>query len=196
MEALFGARLVDANPKDEVTLRVVAPFGNLKVGDTFHYSVPTATQRSWGAVLEVKGGTVIAVDQDNRPALVSNTLGSGKTLLSAYPLESYLASAPAAFDKPENAHRIYEAFREWAGVRPLFHSDQPSVEVSSLSGGGRGYAVVTNHGPEPQSVRVTASAPLHAVTKITADGIMKVQVAGTTFKVDIEAYEGLVFEWQ
>jgi hypothetical protein len=70
------------------------------------------------------------------------------------------------------------------------------VEVSSLSGGGRGYAVVTNHGPEPQSVRVTAWAPLHAVTKITADGIMKVQVAGTTFKVDIEAYEGLVFEWQ
>jgi len=196
MESLFGARLVDANPKDEVTLRVVEPFGNLKVGDTFHYSVPTATQRSWGAILEVKGGTVIAVDQDNRPALVSNTLGSGKTLLSAYPLESYLANAPAAFDKPENTHRIYEAFREWAGVRPLFHTDQPSVEVSSLSGGGRGYAVVTNHGPEPQSVRVTASAPLHVVTKITADGTTKVQVAGTTFKVDIGAYEGLVFEWQ
>jgi len=179
MESLFGARLVDANPKDEVTLRVVTPFGNLKVGDTFHYSLPTATQRSWGAILELKGGTVIAVDQDNRPALVSNTLGSGKTLLSAYPLESYLANAPAAFDKPENTHRIYEAFREWAGVRPLFHSDQPSVEVSSLNGGGRGYAVVTNHGPEPQSVRITASVPLHVVTKITVDGTTKVQVAGT-----------------
>jgi endo-1,4-beta-mannosidase len=196
MESLFGARLVDTNPKDDVTLRVVAPFGNLKVGDTFHYAVPAATMRSWGAILEVKGGTVIAVDQDNRPALVANSLGSGKTLLSSYPLETYLANAPAVFDKPENTHRIYEAFREWAHVQPLFHSDQPSVEVSTLSGGTRGYAVVTNHGPAPQSVLVTASVPLHVVTRIAADGNTKVDVAGTTFKVDIGAYEGLVFEWR
>lgn len=196
MESLFGARLVDANPKDDVTLRVVAALGNLKVGDTFHYSVPAATKRSWGAILEVKGGTVIAVDQDNRPALVANTLGSGKTLLSAYPLESYLATAPAVFDRPENTHRIYQAFREWAGVQPLFHSDQPSVEVSALRSGTRGYAVVTNHGSEPQSVLVTASVPLHGVTRITAAGTTKLQFAGSTFKVDIGAFEGLVFEWQ
>jgi hypothetical protein len=41
-------------------------------------------------------------------------------LLSAYPLENYLANLPAAFDKPENTHRIYEAFREWSGLKPLF----------------------------------------------------------------------------
>jgi hypothetical protein len=70
------------------------------------------------------------------------------------------------------------------------------VEVSTLSGGARGYAVVTNHGPESQSVLVTASVPLHVVTRITAGGTAKVQVVGTTFKVDIGAYEGLVFEWQ
>ena len=68
MESLFGAKLVDANPKDEITLKVVTPFGDLKVGDTFSYSVPAATPRSWGALLALKGGTVIAVDQDNRPA--------------------------------------------------------------------------------------------------------------------------------
>jgi hypothetical protein len=71
-------------------------------------------------ILVVNGGTIIAVDQDNRPALVANTTGSGKTLLSAYPLENYLANLPAAFDKPENTHRIYEAFREWSGLKPLF----------------------------------------------------------------------------
>jgi hypothetical protein len=120
MDSLFGARMVDANPKDEVTLKIIAPFGDLKVGDTFHYSVPSTTPRSWGVILEVNGGTIIAVDQDNRPALVANTTGSGKTLLSAYPLENYLANLPAAFDKPENTHRIYEAFREWSGLKPLF----------------------------------------------------------------------------
>lgn len=188
--------MVDANPKDEVTLKVVAPLGDLKVGDTFHYSVPAATPRSWGAILEVKGGTVIAVDQDNRPALVANTVGSGKTLLSAYPLENYLASTPAAFDKPENTHRIYEAFREWSGVKPLFHSDQPSVEVAALSGKDGGYAVLTNHSAERQSVTVTASKTLHSVTRITPQGTTQVEVSGSTFKVDIGAYEGAVFAWK
>jgi endo-1,4-beta-mannosidase len=196
MESLFGARMVDANPKDDITLKIVAPFGGLKVGDTFHYSAPSATPRSWGAILEVKGGTIIAVDQDNRPALVANTVGSGKTLLSAYPLENYLANLPAAFDKPENTYRIYEAFREWSRVKPLFRSDQPSVEVCALSGGTRGYVVVTNHGSEAQSVTILAASPLHSVTRITPQGAMPLQIAGATFKVDIGAYEGEVFEWK
>lgn len=196
MESLFGVRMVDANPKDEVTLKIVAPFGDLKVGDTFHYSVPAASPRSWGAILAVKGGTVIAVDQDNRPALVANSVGSGKTLLSAYPLESYLAGAPAAFDKPENTHRIYQALREWAGVKPLFRSDQPSVEVSALSGKAGGYAVVTNHSASPQTVTVTASTQLHSVVRITTQGTAPAQATGSTFKFDIGAYEGAVFAWK
>jgi len=196
MESLFGARLVDANPKDDITLKIVAPFGDLKVGDTFHYSVPSATPRSWGAILEVKGGTIIAVDQDNRPALVANTVGSGKTLLSAYPLENYLANLPAAFDKPETTHRLYAAFREWSGVKPLFRSDHPSVEVCALSGGTHGYVVATNHGSAPQSVTITAAGPLHSVARITPQGTMPIQIDGATFKVDIAAYEGEVFEWK
>jgi hypothetical protein len=196
MESLFGARMLDANPKDDITVKMVAPFGELKVGDTFHYSLPSATPRSWGAILEVKGGTVIAVDQDNHPALVSNTLGSGKTLLSAYPLETYLANVPAAFDKPEATYRIYGAFREWVGLKPLFHSDQPSVEVCALSAGAHGYAVITNHGYAPQSVTITAAIPLHSVSRITSQGATPLQIEGATFKVDIGAYEGEVFEWK
>jgi endo-1,4-beta-mannosidase len=196
MESLFGARMVDASPKDEVTLKVVAPFGDLKVGDSFHYSVPSATPRSWGAILQVQGGTVIAVDQDNRPALVANTVGAGKTLLSAYPLENYLANLPAAFDKPENTHRIYEAFRQWSGVKPLFYSDQPSVEVCALSGGSRGYLVVTNHGSASEAVTITAAAALHSVTRITAQAATQIPVSGATFKMEMGAYEGTVLEWK
>jgi endo-1,4-beta-mannosidase len=196
MESLFGARLVDANPKDEITLKVVAPFGDLKVGDTLHYSVPGGSPRSWGAILAVKGGTVIAVDQDNRPALVANSVGSGKTLLCAYPLENYLASVPGAFDKPEVTHRVYQAFRQWSGVKPLFHTDQPSVEVSALSGKTGGYAIVTNHSGKRQTVTVTASAALHSVARITPQGTTPVEVSASTFKVDIGVYEGAVFEWK
>ncbi len=196
MESLFGARMVDANPKDEVTLKVVAPFGGLKVGDTFHYSVPGVSPRSWGAILAVKGGTVVAVDQDNRPALVAKTFGSGKTLLSAYPLEHYLASVPASFDKPEATYRIYQAFREWSGVKPSFHSDQPSVEVCALSGKAGGYAVITNHSASRQIIAVTASVALHSVARITPQGPTQVEVTGSTFKADIGPYEGAVFGWK
>ena len=188
--------MVDANPKEEVTLKVVAPFGDLKVGDTFHYIVPSATPRSWGSILEVKGGTVIAVDQDNRPALVANTVGSGKTLLSAYPLENYLANLPAAFDKPENTHRIYEAFRQWSGIKPLFRSDQPSVEVCSLNGGTHGYVVITNHGSAAETVTITAAGTLHSVARISSQGPAQIQVSGSAFKIDIGAYEGAVVEWK
>jgi hypothetical protein len=196
MEALFGVRLVDANPIAQVTLRVVTPFGGLKVGETLHYSVPTSSPRSWGAILSVKSGTVIAVDQDGRPALVANTVGSGKTLLSAYPLENYIAGVPAAFEKSEGTHRIYQAFREWSGIKPLFHSDQPSVEVCALSRKTGGYAVVTNHSGASQHVMVTASAALHSITRITPRGATQVDVDGSTFRVDMEAYEGAVFEWK
>ena len=196
MESLFGARLADTVTVSEVTLKVIEPFGTLKPGDTFHYAVPANNPRYWGSLLEVTDGKVIAVDQEGRPALVANTLGSGKTLLSAYPIEAYLAAVPSVFEKPENTHRIYEAFREWSGVKPLFHSDQSSVEVCALNGRTRGYAIVTNHGLEPQSVTITAAGPLHSVTRITPQGSTPLQIAGGAFKVDIGAYEGEVFEWK
>lgn len=196
METLFGARLVDANPKDVVTIKVVVPFGNLKPGDTFHYAVPNPGPRSWGSILEVKGGTVIAVDQEGRPALVANKIGIGHTLLSAYPIETYLANSPAVFDRPEASYRIYQSFRQWSGVTPRFYTDQASVEVLSLAGSSRGYAVVTNHSSATQTVTITASQPLHSVSRVTSQGNRQLDVSKTSFKLDLGAYDGAVFEWK
>ncbi len=195
MESLFGARMVDANPKEDVTIKIVVPFGDLKPGDTFHYSVANPGPRSWGSILDIRGGTVVAVDQDGRPALVANRLGSGKTLLSAYPIEDYLANSPAVFDKPELTYRIYQAFQEASGAKPLFHTDQPSVEVTSLNGLSRGYAIVTNHSGEKKTVTVTASQPLHSVSRITAQGRAQSELSKSSFRVDLGAYEGAIFEW-
>jgi endo-1,4-beta-mannosidase len=196
MASLFGARLVDRAPSSEVTLKVVAPFGGLKPGDTFHYSVPTQTIESWGTLLEVTTGKVIAVDQDNRPALVANTLGRGKTLLSAYPLEHYLANMPAIFDQPENTHRIYEAFRDWVGFKPAFRTDQPSVEISALNGDRRGYVVLINHSPQQQNVTVSATSSANSVTRIAPEGRKSVQVEGSNWKIDLAPYEGTIIEWK
>ena len=196
MASLFGARLADRAPSSEVTLKIVTPFGDLKPGDTFHYSVPTQTIESWGVLLEVTTGKVIAVDQDNRPALVANTLGRGKTLLSAYPLEHYLANVPSVFDQPEKTHRIYKAFGDWVGLKPAFRTDQPSVEVSALNGDHRGYVVLVNHSAEPQKVTVFTTSGAHSVSRIAPEGVKPMQIEGSSWKMELGSYEGAIVEWK
>jgi len=196
MASLFGARLVDRAVNSEVTLKFVVPFGDFKPGDTLHYTVPTATVESWGVLLEVTTGKIIAVDQDGHPALVANTLGSGKTLLSAYPLEHYLANVPAVFDKPEDTHRVYAAFRDWAGVKPVFRADRPTVEVSALNGDHRGYAVVVNHSDQTESVKISTTLPAHAVTRISPEGSTLIPMEGSSWKMDLGPYEGAIVEWK
>ncbi len=196
MASLFGARIVDRAPSSEVTLKIVQPFGNLKPGDIFHYTVPDQSIQSWGTVLEVTTGKVIGVDQDNRPALVINTLGRGKTLLSAYPLEHYLASVPAVFDKPENTHRIYQAFRDWAGVRPLFWTDQPAIETSALAGDHRGYVVLVNHSAEQQNAMLSTSLSVRSISRIAEQGSISLQRNGSSWKIQLDPYEGAILEWK
>jgi hypothetical protein len=45
-------------------------------------------------------------------------------------------------------------------------------------------------------VTITAASPLHSVARITPQGKTPLQIAGGTFKIDIGAYEGEVFEWK
>jgi beta-galactosidase len=196
MDSLFGARLVDRAISSEVTLTITAPFGDLKPGDTFHYVVPTQTIESWGTILEVSTGKVIAVDQDNRPALITNEIGRGKTLLSAYALEHYLANVPAAFDKPEHTHRIYEAFRDWVGIKPAFRADQALVEVSALNGDHRGYVVVVNHSAEQQNVTVSTTTGAHSISRITHQGATPIAMNGSSWKMALDPYDGAILEWK
>ena len=196
MEALFGASLVDSAIVSEVTLKMVAPLGPLRPGDSFRFPVPGASPRYWGSLLEAKGGDVVAVDQDGRPALVAHTLGAGKTLLCAYPIESWLASTPAAFETTDRTHLLYEAFREWAGVRPLFRTDHPAVEAVALRGASRGYAVLVNHSAERRTVTVTTALPIHGLRQITLDGPRDLARQGSAWQVEIDPWDGLVAEWR
>ena len=196
MESIFGARLVDTVTASEVTLKIVEPFGGLMPGDIFHFSVPGANPHVWGSLLEVKGGKVIAVDQEGRPALVANEIGMGKTLVSAYPIETYLANVPSAFEKQESTHRIYEAFRNWSGVKPAFLSGEPSVEVTSLRGEHRGYAVVVNHSGQAHHVTISTPLPVKFVSQIGPEGAKALALDGSHWSMDLAAYEAAIVEWK
>ena len=196
MSSLFGARIVDRAISLEVTIKITESFGNLKAGDTFRFTVPSPSIQSWGVILEVSTGKVIAVDQDGRPALVTSTLGAGKTLLSAYPIEHYLAGVPAVFDQAESTHRIYEAFREWTGIKPAFRSDRPEVEVSSLTSGHRGYIVVVNHSEQPQDAVISATVPVGALGLIAPDEVKSLEFRNSKTTLHLSAFEGAILEWK
>jgi endo-1,4-beta-mannosidase len=196
MDSLFGARMVDRAIGSEVTLKFVEPFGSFKPGDTLHYALPSASIQSWGTLLEVSTGKVIAVDQDGHPALVANQIGSGKTLLSAYPLEHYLAEMPAVFDKPEETYRLYAAFREWTGTKPAFQADCPEIELAALNGDHRGYLVAINHSAKAQEFSVTSSLGLRSVATVTGTVPNPLQLQSSTWKAKLEPFDALIFEWK
>jgi endo-1,4-beta-mannosidase len=196
MMSLFGARIVDRAISAEVTIKFVEPFGNLKPGDTFHYLLPSASIQSWGVLLDVSSGKVIAIDQDGHPALVTNTIGAGKTLLSAYPIEHYLAAVPGVFDKAENTQAIYEAFRDWSGFKPAFRSNHPEVELSVLAGEHRSYLVLVNHSDQPQDETVSRSVSGGSYSLITPEGVKALTTDGPNAKLHLGPYQGAILEWK
>jgi endo-1,4-beta-mannosidase len=193
METLFGARIEDTAVVSDLTIKVVAPFGGLKIGDTFHYAVPGA---KWGALLALRGGKIIAIDQLGRPALVANSYGAGKVLLSAYPLESYLAAMPAVFDQSEATHRIYQALREWGGVKSMAWTDDSSVEAEALNAKDHGYLVVVNHSAQPKQVTIHTSFQVRALSRVTSVGEVVVAHKESGWTLQLDPYDGAVLGWK
>ncbi len=195
MSQLFGARLVDHFPVESPTLTVIEPLGDLSPGTTFHYRADPANQHHWPVQLELAGARVIAEDQDGRPAIVAHSLGKGKVLLSAYPLEHYLAVCPAAFDRPENTHLLYRGLWQWAGLEPCFQTDQPSVEAGGLIGRDRGYTVLVNHSLQACTATITARFPLGSAAQVSPSGWEILALNGNQWKVELEGCSGAIVEW-
>jgi hypothetical protein len=195
MAEFFGASLADHVAAAEVTLTVVAPFGDLSPGTVFTFQPDERNPRHWPVTLDLYGGQVIAVDQLDRPALVAHNYGRGSTLLSAYPLESYLANMPSAFEGADSTHRIYRALCQSTQFTPLFATDHPSVEVSALFGRERGYAVLANHQPESRMVTVTARNAIRSAALVTGDGLQPLVVTDHSWQVEIMGYGGAIVEW-
>ncbi len=200
MDSLFGARMRDTITGTELSLKIVKAFGDLKPGESFHFSVPSASLRYWGTGLAVSDGEVIAVDQQQRPALIARRLGKGRTLLSAYLLESYLANQWSAFDNHDTVYRLYKALRKWGGLRPLVSTDQPSVEATALPGAADGYIVLANHSSESLRTALRSSLPIKTLHQLASTGSVPVRAtrtgAGAVWSVELPPYSGAILEWQ
>jgi endo-1,4-beta-mannosidase len=195
MNRLFGVSLADHASVGDVSITFVEQFGDITAGTVFHYPANPANPRHWPATLDVTDGQIIATDQDGRPALVVHSLGKGKTLVCAFPLETYLAELPSAFERPEETHKIYQGLMQWAELTPLFAADVPGVEVAGLSGSERGYAIIANHQPENYLVTITSRTSLTSIAVVEADGKRPVALDGKKCQMEIPGYGGAVIEW-
>jgi hypothetical protein len=81
-------------------------------------------------------------------------------------------------------------------VKPLFRTDQPSVEVMALKGAARGYAILVNHGAQRQKVTVTTTLPIQGLGQITPDGAKALRAQGPIWQMEIDPYDGAVVEWR
>ena len=196
LKELFGAEMVDRSIASELTIKFIKPFGDFKPGDMLHYPIPTQSVDSWGAILRPTGGEVIAVDQDGNPALVTNSHGNGKTLLSAYPLEKYLAATPGAFEKNDDTHRLYDAFSRWTGQEIKFRANSPSIEVLNLTAAKRGYLFLVNHSSTIQEFSVSTPQQISSF-KYVSDTTNDPQRSREGFwKMELPPFEVAVMEWK
>ncbi|HVN15517.1 MAG TPA: cellulase family glycosylhydrolase [Anaerolineales bacterium] len=195
MGSLFGTSLSDHTSVEEVNLTFVESFGDITAGTTFSYRVDPTNPQHWPATLDVTDGQVIAIDQDGRPALILHSFGKGRTLLSAYPLETYSAVTPSAFERIENTHLIYRGLMKLAGFIPLFSTDVPGVEAAGLIGEGRGYVVLANHQSEKRIVTVTSRNRLNTIQQIEPNGKRPITLNGNQWQMEIPEYGGAITEW-
>lgn len=133
-----------------VRLRLEADLGDLRAGHevTVGLQQPVLTYDVRPVDAEVMATA------NGRPIAFAARRGSGRVILSLFPLEAVLADLYYVSDWSPYA-ALYRALAVQAGVEPTA-SDDPRVEVQVLSDGSRGLAFMISHWPG----ELTASLPV------------------------------------
>jgi endo-1,4-beta-mannosidase len=145
-------------PERMVKIRIKKDFYCLKQGEAFE--IPAA---GTGRLVSVTTGDLIAVDDQDRPAIITNKVGKGKTLLITYPIERYLSEVPNVYSY-DTCYRIYKAIKQWAGINDHFDCSSPFVEMGTLANkaGNSRYLILINHsGIVVKDILKVAPKPTH-----------------------------------
>ena len=148
--ALGGVRVAGRAPvRETITLTVVEPFAGLVPGERITLPAGYDDLHRRGVRLDVVDASVVAVDDDGRPALTVVARGAGRCVVCAYPIELLVAAAPDAADATDASWRLYGALRQLAQLTPPLGLTHPALTTGELHGPDGSLVVVTNHGDEP-----------------------------------------------
>ncbi len=136
-EKLFGAKhnlrfgLRDIPKEEKIEVEFTQDFFEISKGERFTFQPKGhSTDRAYCPVSPTKA-KVIAVDGEDRPAILVNSIGRGKVVFSTYPLEYYLANTHNIYKK-DRTYRIYKSLSQMARIMPPFYSDNPFVELGTI----------------------------------------------------------------
>ena len=177
---LFGVEFRgDGGPRSVLSCRVAQDdmLGALESFDV-HFDVSNYALLSGGTA------TVVATDAKGSPLLTVNSVGQGRAVYVAVPLERAIAQGdPWATPAPVASllREVYGAVARSAGCGAPVACSAPEVEVALLQGDAEDILLLINHAPEKVSADLTTDRRIASITDVR--GGAPVAVGGPTFGV-------------
>ncbi len=133
-EQLFGAKhrlrfgLADIPEREKMELKFIQDFSDISKGEKFKYQQSGNSRERAFCPVTPTTAEVLAIDGEDRPAILLNSIGKGKVIFSAYPFEYYLANTPEVYKK-DKTFRFYKSLSKMAEIIPDFNTENPFVEL-------------------------------------------------------------------
>jgi len=148
LDQLFGVKhklrygLVEPIERNEIRFEFVEKLGDIAVGQTLTFTHSGSNQNLGHLPIETAGAKVIAIDQNQMPAITSYENGDGKSFLCTYPLEHFAANLANA--NPNDISKIYRAVAKEANVLPDVSVDDYRISIGTVRILGKTIIVAAN----------------------------------------------------
>lgn len=157
LDRFFGVRkllrygLADPVREDTVHWTLTGQLGDLTPGSELAFVAAGTPDGRVFLPLEPTTARVLATDAAGRPALLCRDVGTGRIVLSAYPVEYFAARTPRV--NPDSTVTLYAALAALAGVVPAVRAGDPRVLCEEMvHEDGRRFAVLVSLADEPVEV--------------------------------------------
>lgn len=187
-EELFGAKhnlkfgFVDL-PNGDLNIKFIQDFGTQSEGDSLKFNTNNLNRSCAYCPVDATEAEVIALDADNRPALLMNKIGKGRVIFSTYPLEYYVAmSKNGSQSQPLNT--LYGAICAARGIDPPLKMNNSNVEMGILKNGSKSiYAFLVNHSWNEEKLTIRTKNKINDI-QMTLSG-ENIQPVENSFEISL-----------
>ena len=142
---------------EQVTFTLAQDFGTLPQGTQLRFAAADSGPSRSYLPVRPDGAEVLAVDAQDRPALLVRRAGAGALILCTYPIEYMAAVTPGA--NPDATSTLYDALAIYAGARRPVTVDDPRVAADVLvRADGARFAWLVSHAAEPVTIKPQLSS--------------------------------------
>ena len=100
--------------------------------------------KGWNVELRLNKGKVKAVDDENKPVIITNRIGAGHVVFNREPVEKYLQFIPGVF-RNDKTYKIYRNLKAMAGIKDEVSIDHTSIEHTLYTYNDKRLMVIINH---------------------------------------------------